>query len=407
MLCSTVPFISAKKTNPYKAISNPQKLIDADAYMLVAIDKTGHSVLAQRNMNKIKYPASLTKIVTAMVTINRVKDLKKKTRVSARAVEVLEGTGSQIAYLREGDVVSFEELLYLAMLFSACDACQVLGEAVGGNIKNFTKLMNEWVRSIGCKNTHFVNPDGLHDDNHYSTASDIARISLAALKNKEFVKISTSTSFYYNGSTFYHTNRMLHEPLDNYYYPYAKGIKTGYTKQADHCLVTTAQRNGVYLLAVILDSPLKKIKDEWIACSYLDAKKLFKWGFSRYLKKVVVAQNEAVDESYVLNGKNACAVKLVSAAAVESTVPEVLERDAITVKALDPPDYVKAPLKKNQPICKARIYCNNQPLGTVDLVCAQDVEENLLSHFSTRFDESIAQKPAYGFLALLLMMIFV
>ena len=172
------------------ATYTPNVTIYADAYMLISLDDDSYPVVAEKNADKRKYPASLTKIVTAMVTINKVKDLSQTTTVSKNAIETLYGTGAQVAGLKIGQTITIEELLYLTMVHSACDACEVLAEFVSGSVPAFVEEMNKWVKSLGCKDTNFVNPDGLHDPNHYTTPSDMAKITLAAMKSDIFNKIS-------------------------------------------------------------------------------------------------------------------------------------------------------------------------------------------------------------------------
>lgn len=175
------------------------------------------------------YPASLTKIVTAMVTLNNVSNLQEKVTVSENAFNILLGTGAQVAGLEIGDTLTVEQLLYLTMVHSACDATEVLAEYVGGTRENFVKMMNDYAASLGCTNTNFENPDGLHDDNHYTTASDLAKITLDALKNSTFTKIAYTVEYEYNGQNYYNTNLMLRRGYLSYYYEYAKE-----SKQAQH-----------------------------------------------------------------------------------------------------------------------------------------------------------------------------
>lgn len=159
------------------AVYKPDRKLYSQAYMLLSLDDPSFPVVAEKNQNKRMYPASLTKIVTTMVVLNKVKDLSQKTKVSQSAYDAVLGTGAQTAGLKVGESLTIEQLLYLTMVHSACDACHVLAEFVSGSTDAFVAEMNSWVQSLGCKNTHFVNPDGLHDPNHYSTAADLAKIT--------------------------------------------------------------------------------------------------------------------------------------------------------------------------------------------------------------------------------------
>lgn len=356
------------------AVYTPSVDIYADAYMLINLDDDSHPVVAQKNQDKIKYPASLTKIVTAIVTINKVKDLSTTTKVSKNAIESLYGTGAQVAGLKIGSTITIEELLYLTMVHSACDACEVLAEHVSGSRAAFVEEMNKWVKSIGCENTHFVNADGLHDKEHYTTVSDMAKITLEAMKSETFNKISSTPSYQYDGITFIHTNFMLDRAHVTYYYEYAEGIKTGSTSEAGYCVITKASKNGYNYLAIVMDSPIKNLNGIDTKCSFIDAGSLFDWAFDSIKYATVIRQNDLVDEVPVNNGKDADTVQLVAKKDVTTLVPASLDPSAVVLEAVNPPESLDAPVTKGDKICKANIIYGDQTIATVDLVAAQTVE---------------------------------
>lgn len=348
--------------------------IYADAYTLISLDDNDYPVIASKNADVRKYPASLTKIVTTIVTINNVKDLNEKTVVSKRAIESLYGTGAQVAGLKIGQEVTIEQLLYLTMVHSACDACQVLAEFVGGSVDGFVKMMNDWTADIGCKDTHFVNPDGLHDDNHYTTASDMALITLEAMKSDVFNKISTTQQYEFDDQTFIHTNFMLDKFHVSYYYEYAQGIKTGSTSQAGYCVVTKASKDGYNYLAVVLDSSIQFLNGYDTKCSFIDAKTLFDWAFDSLKYATVVRQNDIVCEVEVENGKDADTVQLVAEKDITTLVPVSLDVSAVIIEPIDPPEKLEAPVTKGDYLCSANIIYAGQTIATVNLVAANTVE---------------------------------
>ena len=315
------------------AVYEPDRKIYAQAYMLINLDDDSYPVVAEKNADERLYPASLTKIVTAMVVINNVKDLQAKTKMSQSAFEATLGTGAQVAGIEVGEELTVEQLLYLTMVHSACDACQVLAEYVSGSSAAFVQKMNEWVKSIGCKDTNFVNPDGLHDANHYTTARDMAKITLEALKNPTFTKIATTTQVKFHNSNLYHTNLMLQQGFTTYYYEYAQGIKTGSTEEAEYCVVTKASKDGYNYLAVVLKSPRQKINGESYEtkCSFVDAKSLFEWAFDSLKYTTLVSENEVVGEIAVENGKDADTVRLVAKENANVIVPAGLDKEMIIV----------------------------------------------------------------------------
>ena len=364
----------AKDLNNDEGLYEVTDTVYADAYMLVNLDDESYPVIAQKNKDKLKYPASLTKIVTAIVVLNNVSDLQAKTTVSQTAYDSLLGTGAQVAGLKVGDELTIEQLLYLTMVHSACDACEVLAEYVSGTVTEFVKLMNNWAKSIGCENTNFTNCDGLHDDNHYTTCADMELITLEALKNETFVKISTTQQYVYDDYTFVHTNFMLDKFHITYYYEYAQGIKTGSTTEAGYCVITKASKNGYNYLAIVMDSPKQKIDGIETKCSFIDAKTLFEWAFNSLKYSMILRQNDVVEEIPVNSGKDADTVQLVAEKDINTIVPVSLDPSAVIVRPVDMPESIDAPISAGEKICTAEVVYAKKIIATVNLVSAKDIE---------------------------------
>lgn len=388
--------------NASAAVYEPDREIYADAYMLINLDDDSNPVVAQKNQDKLKYPASLTKIVTAIVALNNVDDIKTTTTVSKNAIESLYGTGAQVAGLKIGSQITIEDLLYLTMVHSACDSSIVLAEYVAGSVSAFVDMMNDWVTQLGCTNTHFVNADGLHDENHYTTCEDMAKITLEALKNEMFVKISTTKSFTYDDVRFIHTNFMLDKPHVTYYYEYAQGIKTGSTEQAGYCVITKASKNGYNYLAVVMDSPVKKIDGIDTKCSFIDAKNLFDWAFDSLKYSTVVRKNEIAHEVPVNNGKDSDTVQLVVNDDITALVPAVLDPSNVIIKSIDPPESIDAPVTKDDYICKADVIYADKTIVTVDLVAAKTVELSTFLKIINALKKFFTNKIVIAVLLLLL-----
>ena len=369
------------------AVYKPDRKLYSQAYMLLSLDDPSFPVVAEKNQDKRMYPASLTKIVTTMVVLNKVKDLSQKTKVSQSAYDAVLGTGAQTAGLKVGESLTIEQLLYLTMVHSACDACQVLAEFVSGSTDAFVAEMNSWVQSLGCKNTHFVNPDGLHDPNHYSTAADLAKITLKALQNDTFEKISTTVQYKYKNTTFTHTNLMLQSGYVSYYYEYASGIKTGSTEEAGYCVITKASKDGYNYLAVVLGAPVIDYNSDGYVekCSFIDAASLFDWAFDSLKYTTLVSESDVIDEVPVENGKDADAVQLVAEKSEEKNLVNVTAdtsystvipkgKDSKIEEKLILSESLSAPVEKGQKICKAEIVYADQVVATVQLVAANRVE---------------------------------
>jgi len=231
----------------------------------VVIEQSSRRVLLNENMNTACYPASTTKVLTAFVVLNNL-PLDRVVTVPREA----EGVEGSSIYLRKGQKITVKDLLYGLMLRSGNDAAVTLAIETAGSIDNFALLMNETAKQLGAINSHFVNPHGLHDDNHYTTAYDLAVICAAAYENEEFVKIvSTKTAkIVVDGEAQYIGNKNKLLKL----YEGANGVKTGYTKKSGRCLVGGAMREGMQLISVVLN-----YNDMWN-----DTIRMLNYGFDNY-----------------------------------------------------------------------------------------------------------------------------
>lgn len=262
--------------------------ISADGGILM--DAGSGAILYEKNSREAYYPASITKILTALVILENC-DLDETVTFSNEAVNTLE-PGASILGARAGDQLSVRECLYALLLQSANEVANALAEHCSGSIDAFAELMNEKARSLGCTSSNFANPSGLNDENHYTSAYDMALISQAAFSNPTFVEIDSTTYYdvpagklkqYPDGWRYYAHHRML-KKNDSLYYDGVIGGKTGYTSLAGNTLVTCAERDGLKLIAVVLNGH---------QTHYSDTKALFDFGF-RNFKSVSVAGQDSV-----------------------------------------------------------------------------------------------------------------
>ena len=232
--------------------------IQADAGIVMDSD-TG-TVLYGKNMDQPYYPASITKILTALIVLEQC-DLNEMVTFSHDDVYNVEA-GSSSAGIDEGDVLTVRDCLYALMLASANESANALACHVSGSREAFAQLMNEKAAELGCTNTHFTNPHGLHNENHYSSARDMITITQYAMSLPYFTEITGTTTYNYypqqdpedirSANT---TNRMLTNYASDggsYYYPYATGIKTGSTPEAGYCLAASATRENRNLISVVM-----------------------------------------------------------------------------------------------------------------------------------------------------------
>lgn len=365
------------------AISYPNDVkTQSDSILLVNMDSG--QVVFEKDADSKRYPASTTKIMTYIIVAESIDDFDN-TRVPIKqsVIDVLKGTGSSLANVENhvGDTMSVIDLLYSMMVPSGNDAAMVLADYVGnGNVDSFVKLMNDKAKELGCQNTHFENPDGLHDDNHYTTARDMYKIATYALTLPKFAEISNTTSYTCEGDDYpLVTTNLLIDPNNGgeYYYMYAKGIKTGTTDQAGRCLVTTATADGYSYIAVLLHAPYKEgVHEEYGTMT--DAADLFRWALTSLELQTVATASTPLCEEKVNLAWGRDSVLLVPDKNLSAIVPKDLSQDELIVET-DVPESIDAPLDTDTVVGTATIYYkgkdgNKQEIEKVNLVSSEKIE---------------------------------
>ena len=273
--------------------------IYSDAVIIIE-NQTGKT-LYEKNSEQKMYPASTTKILTAILTIER-GNLSDKVTVTKSAIAQMK-SGYTSAYLSEGEIISVEDLLKVLLVHSANDASNVLAEYISGSIENFVNLMNEKVKELGCTNTHFVTTNGLHDDNHYTTAKELAIIARYCMQNETFRKIVSMkkciipTTNKSNERIYKNTNDLIN-PSSGYYYPSCIGIKTGFTSEAKNCLISACSKNGLQVIAVVLGA---SITENHKSARYVDSKTLYDYTYSNYSIKNIAKGSSVVETIEIKN----------------------------------------------------------------------------------------------------------
>lgn len=266
-------------TNVPSTYSSACLLMDADSC----------KILYSKNANAKMYPASTTKIMTAILTLENCK-LDDTAVASHNAIYSIP-YGYSHANIIEGEELTIEQLLNVLLIPSANDAAVILAEHVAGSVDAFSTMMNEKAKELGCTNTNFVNPNGIHNENHYSTAYDLALIGQYAMTFDTFRNIVYKTSYKLPATAKYDkedrlfntTNDLIKKNYSssptNYYYEYATGAKTGYTDAAQNCIVATATKDDVSLIAVVLHA---EFTEDGLSQRALDCKALFEYGFDNF-----------------------------------------------------------------------------------------------------------------------------
>lgn len=282
-----------------------QPEISADAAIL--IDSSSEKVLYSKNENQKMYPASTTKILTAILTIENC-NLNDVVTVPYEAISSIT-SGYSVAALQAGEQLTVEQLLQVMLVHSANDAANVLAFHVSGSIENFAELMNNKVSELGLTNTHFTNPSGMHDENHYTTAYDLAIIMKYCMKNDTFRSLSSlkyctiPATNKYDVRVFNTTNELLiydnRDVSSNYYYKYAIAGKTGYTTQAKNCLVSVAKKENLELICVVLSAG---IYPNNVSAKFVDTKSIFDYGYNNYTIKKLREKDAIATQIEIGNG---------------------------------------------------------------------------------------------------------
>ena len=284
ILVLLIPILSFASTSNI-AINSPACIL---------IDANSGKIIFEKDAKKRMYPASTTKIMTAILTLENCK-LSDVATVSAYSVSKQSVPYGYVnAKLQPGEKLTIEQLLNVLLIPSANDAANVLAEHISGSIENFSILMNQKALELGCTDTHFVNPSGIHDEDHYSTAYDLSLIAKYAMKIETFREFVCKTSYTLPATDKYPsddrefetTNELLRNEDNgetNYYYEFANGIKTGYTEYANNCLVASAKKDNNELICVVLGA-----EDTYSNKSYraIDCTNLFNYAFENYNEKI-------------------------------------------------------------------------------------------------------------------------
>ena len=365
------PFVNAEEEIP--DIASPSALL---------MDYSSGKILYEKNINEKRYPASLTKIMTAIIVLENC-ELSDIATVSYDAVMSL-SSGYVTANLQIGEELTVEQLLYVLMVGSSNDAAIVLAEHVSGSVEKFADLMNEKAKELGCTSTNFVNPNGAHDENHYSTAYDLALMARYAMQNETFRTLVSTTSYTLpitnkydrEDRIFRTTNSLLHldtsDRADNYYYQYATGIKNGFTTPAGNCLIASANKNNLELITVVLGAGQTK---DGLSQRYLDTLSLFDYGYSTYTLKQIINKGGIIQ---TLNIKNATRKTKKVEAVVANDVYALMkqaDKNSAVLPEINLNDNLKAPLKKGDVIGSVT-YTVEGIQYTEDLLANNDVKKS-------------------------------
>lgn len=369
--------------------------LTAEAYIL--IDMESGQVLCEKNADQKRSPASTTKIMTSIIALENA-TLDTEMVASETAINSVDIYNYVTAGIKPGEVLKLENLLELMMVTSANEAGYIIAENVSpdGTVAGFVRLMNEKAAELGLRGTHFTNPCGVEDPDHYSTARDLATLGREAMKFDAFREIVGKTeitlpdtnyrkSNEWNASHLAYTNKLL--TSRSKYYSKVTGIKTGYTDLAGRCLVASAVNpDGMELISVVLGT------DSYDTL-FAESQKLLEYGFANYSLQDVVKDGEYVGRSEVADAVDSQKVELVTQGSVRHILPqdsEKLEQELTQKKILNEP--FKAPIQKGQVLGSIEYFYKGESIGKVSIVANNAVEKTTMAQIRDKYMEIINDK---------------
>lgn len=331
-----------------------------NAASAILLDADYDQVLFEQDADARRFPASITKVMTSLLTVEAIErgELSMDQRVTLpEGLYTGIGEGGSTQDLKPGEVLTVRDLLNCVLIPSANEACNALAIVVAGDIPTFVEKMNERAAQLGMADTRFVNTHGYHDDGHYTTARDISRMCLEAMKHPDFREIVSSVS-YTVPATELHAERVLHDTnalVSNFrtgrgdlLYRYATGIKTGSTTEAGYCLASAAEKNGRSMIAVVLGGENWRVGGKEVERNYFsESKALLEHGFNDFSRKTILDPIAPIGTIPVTLCKEQDYVTAQPARALEATLPNGLD-PALFERTVVLPDTLTAPIARGR-----------------------------------------------------------
>lgn len=361
--------------------ADSSKVLNIDARGAILIDANTGVTIYEKNSHEKLYPASITKIMTAYLACKYGK-FDDTLTASHNAIYGI-GQGSSIIGIKEGEQISFLDGLYGIMMESANEVCMMVAEHIDGTVEKFVDRMNKQAQDWGCKDTHFNNPHGFHDVDHYTTPYDMSLIAFNAIKDENFSKIwgtvdHTIPANNKSPQRFLHNKDKMLKPTSDYYYQYAIGGKTGFHDDAKNTLVTCAEKDGVKLISVVM-------KANGYNQAYTDSKTLLDYGFSVYKDNKVYTAGTYTDkipvyQTYLSEDYNVGELNVTVAGDISAKLPSFVSANDVKTKAVI--DYGKdnnankiyAPIKEGDKVGTMEFTYKDKTIATADITASNSVE---------------------------------
>ena len=370
----------------------------------IIVDGDYGDVLYEYNGYEKMYPASITKIMTSLLVLEAVEKgqitLDQPITASTSAVVVPEGSSTANPAIQAGEVLTVEQLLYCDLISSANEACNILAETVGGSIENFVDMMNAKAQELGMEGTHFVNPHGFHDEDHYTTAYDITIMARAAMEYDTFRTI-VSTATYTIPATNLAGERVLHTTnalignwiYSGYLYSKAIGIKTGSTTPAGQCLASAAvDDDGRTYYCVVLGAQTVDNGDGTTTrYSFYESRRLLEWAFDNFRRVTLLDENTegVLREVEVTLSDETDHVIVQPVGSIEATLPTDYDASQVQFR-VELADSVEAPVEKGTKLGTVTVVYNDVTYGTLNLVAADSVVRSDFQYYVKTVQDYLA-----------------
>lgn len=355
--------------------------ITAKAGLLVSLD-TGEFIY-ENNIDQKVYPASITKIMTAILILESEKyNPEEKIALTKEALDLVLGTGSSVSLFTEGEEFTQLDLLHMVLISSYGDITYLAAQYFGESVENFVAMMNAKAQELGMTGTNYANPVGLHDDNNYTTVRDTYILANYAIKNKTFYEICGKTRYTFSTNRTQKrtlsTTNFLQDTTTNYYYSYAHGVKTGFTDEAGRCLVSTASKGGYTYMCILMGCPNQPGK----RYEFIESAELYRWAFLNFSFKEVAGSDEPVCEMPVNLSFDTDFVPLHFKKPFVTVLPNEADESTIVITPHLNAASTNAPIKKGQVLGWAEVKYAEKVIGKVDLIAGNDVKESKILVFT-------------------------
>ena len=392
--------------------------MDVNAKAAVLVDPDTGEILYEKNAHAHNYPASITKVMTCLLTLEAVDrgELSLEQTVTASsALHTGIGEGASTADIKEGEQIRIIDLLYAALIPSANEACNVMAEAVSGDVASFVELMNTRAAELGMEDTHFSNTHGYHDDDHYTSAYDIYLMCREAMKHETFRTIVGSKNYTMPATNLHPEPRIIRSTnalisnfrVAGYIYEYATGIKTGSTPEAGYCLAASATRENRNLISVVMGCEREPGTSGSEGYIYFDETiRLFKWGFANFSTQTILdATKRDIPEIEVTLGKGTNYVTLEPQGEISALLPNDISTEDFKYDYTLNANSVEAPVEKGQVLGTITASFNGKEYGSLPLVASIGVEVDTLMYNLDRIQKFFSQLWVKILLVILLVVI--